>query len=122
MVILFHSYCELMFYLPLFDKCKKSGTFLELYIIAAAAITFIIHYSILKAVSRVGCRACTEQTHSIYPNCLQALWLQSIQVCLASIISRKKRAERRIVSSINQNVFPCLLPGQSNCLLPNIQS
>lgn len=75
----------------LFDKCRKSGKLLELFIIAATAvITFIIQYSILMAISCVRCCACTEQKDSIFPK----LFTSSLAtICMASIIRRKKRSE-----------------------------
>lgn len=52
----------------LFDKRRKSGKLLELFIIAASAvITFLIHYSVLMAISCVKCCACTEQKDSVFP-------------------------------------------------------
>lgn len=68
----------------------------------------MIHYSIISPISAAGCGACLEQKDSVYPTCSQALWLQSSEVCLVSIMSRKERAE--MIISHKSKCSPMLAP------------
>lgn len=98
-----------MFSIPFFDNCEKSGEFLGLFFITAVAIgSFMILCSTVSPLSAAACGACLEQNDSVYPTCSQALCLQSTEVCLVSIMSRKERAERII--SHKSKCFPMLAP------------
>lgn len=93
--------------ISLFDNCETSGEFLGLLFITAVAVsTFKIHCSIVSPLSAAGCGACLEQNDSVYSTCSQALWLQSSEVCLVSIKTRKERAERII--SHKSKCYPML--------------
>lgn len=94
---------------PLFENCEKSGEFLELFVITAVDVpTFMMHYSIISPIPAAGCGACLEQNASVFPTYSPALWLQFSEACLASIASRKERAERII--SHKSKCFPMLAP------------
>lgn len=76
--------------------------------IALAVTTLMIHYSMVSPISAAGCGACSEQKDSVYLTCSEALWLQSSEVCLVAIMSRKERAQ--MIINHKSKCFPMLAP------------